>query len=168
MASKVYDILHLLFSIGIIAEAWHLKWRGDHPQEMEDPVETEAEICSVQFRKRWFWSPKESARVTIIAKYTRENGKQVTGQLKTYPVRSQVEMYAPELLNQGTKVQIRYDRKRSHFFDPYFCFADPRYAVPEVSGEPRKVRISYVTLILLSLLILLLSAGMIYLDYFVD
>ncbi len=156
--------IRLAVTIGMLVYIWKLKWKSEHPRPLTDLVETEAEIALIQFRKRWFWSPKEEAKATIYANYSLESGKKYTGQLATYPVRKQLGMYAPELMQKGTKVQIQYERKHRGVF----YFTDPRYTVPEVSGEPRKVRCSYFTLALFSLFITALSVALLLVEYYYD
>lgn len=160
----INSCIHIAASVGVIVYIWYLKWREKHPRVLTDVAETDAEISAVQFQKRWLWSPKEEAKATIYASYLLESGKKVTGQLQTYPVRKQLEMYAPELMQRGTKIQIKYDRKHCR----EFYFTDPRYAIPEVSGEPRKVRIGYFTMTFLSLMILALCAFTFYLTIAYD
>ncbi len=164
MIDLIEAFIRVAVTIGMLVYIWKLKWQSEHPRPLKDPVGTEAEITFVQFRKKWLWSPKEEAKATIYANYSLESGKKYTGQLATYPIRKQLDMYAPELTEKGTKVQIRYERKHRGVF----YFTDPRYAVPEVSGEPRRVRISYFTLALLSLLITALSVALIIVELYFD
>ena len=164
MRAVIEECVHLAVTIWMLIYVWKLKWRTHHPRPLKDLIETEAEIVNVQFRKRWFWSPKEEAKASVYAKYTRENGKPYAGQLATYPVRKNLDMYAPELMQKGTKVQIQYERKHPGVF----YFTDPRYTVPEVSGEPRRVRISYFTLAVYTVFFLILEAILLYITFFYD
>ncbi|MBQ8921293.1 MAG: hypothetical protein IJ060_03920 [Oscillospiraceae bacterium] len=154
MRDVIEECIRSAVTVGMLVYIWKLKWRTHHPRTPEDLIETEAEIANVQFRRRWLWSPKEEARALIYAKFTRENGKPYAAQLATCPIRKQLDMYAPELMQKGTRVQIRYERKHPDVF----YFTDPRYTAPEVSGEPRKVRISYFTLAVFTVFFLVLEA----------
>ena len=158
----VTECLRDCMLFGMIAYAWGLKYRADHPRELTDVAEADAEIVTVQLQKRWLWSPKENASVTIYAQYQSEDGKTRTARLATCPVRGRLDALAPELLEKGTKLRIRYERKhRSVFY-----FADPRYAAEEIAGQPRQPRIGYFGLTLVSLLAAAIIALQIWLVFF--
>ena len=160
MSDIIMLVLRDLMILGMLVYIWVLKYRMTHPRKLTDLVETDAEITSLQFQKRWLWSSKESARVTLYAKYQKENGKITVGQLATYPVRGRLDALAPELLEKGTKIRICYERKRSGVF----YLADPRYASEEIAGTPRQVRIGYFGLTVLTLFMLALMAFLWYLE----
>ena len=144
----------------MVAYVWYLKWRETHPRKIGELTETDAEITAIRFQSR-FLQPKEEDKATVFASYINEKGRKVGAQLATYPVRKQLEFYAPEL-KPGTKVRIQYEKNHPQTF----YFADPRYAAEEVSGQPRHVRISWFGLVLVTLLMFAFLGFLIWLMWY--
>ena len=148
----IFDTLKLVAEVGLLIVVWVQKWQETHPPKPEEMIETEGEIRYVYYKANGL-RPRSQHRAVISVRYINAQGKKVNATLPTSPLRYQIEEYAPEL-NQNMKVRILYSPKRPHSF----YFAEPRYAVPEVSGVPRKPRggwilLGAVTLLLVALLI---------------
>ena len=152
MKSRIIaGILEIAYGIGMIVYAWRRKWQETHPRELGELTEADAVITAVTYQKALL-TPREKERAQIAVQYENAAGKKVYASLSTVPLRHQLEAYAPEL-QKGEAVRILYEPKHPHTF----YFADPRYAAPEVSGEPRKMRVGWVGLTVLTLLFLALT-----------
>ena len=148
----IFDILKIVMAFSVVGEAWYIKWREKHPRKIGETIEADAVILAVTYQRVLF-QPREKQRAQIVVQYQNEAGKKVSAELPTRPVRWQLEQIAPEL-QKDMNVRIRYEKAHPHVF----YFADPRYAAPEVSGEPRKIRGGWFGLILYTLLALFLLA----------
>lgn len=153
MKSRIIaGILEIAYGAGMIVYAWRRKWLETHPREIGELTETDAVITAVTFQKELL-RPREKEKARITVQYIGANGKKVYAELSTVPLRHQLEAYAPEL-QKDAEVRILYEPKRPHTF----YFADPRYAAPEVSGEPKRMRIGWLGLTLITLLFVALMA----------
>lgn len=145
-SSIIIGLLEIAYGFGMIVYAWRRKWLETHPREPGERTETDAVITAVTYQKA-FLRPKEKAPARITVQYVSAAGKTVYATLPTVPLRFQIEAYAPEL-QSGANVRILYEPKHPHTF----YFADPRYAAPEVSGAPRRMRVGWFGLTVITLL----------------
>lgn len=153
------DGMQLVMAAGIVVYAWCRKWQDTHPRKIGELTETDAVITYVQYQ--WeLLRPREQQRAKIGVQYINEAGKKVGAELSTVPIRHQLESLAPEL-KTGEKVRICYEKCRPHIF----YFADPRYAAPEVSGVPKRIRLGWFGLVVVTLLMILLIAFNIFLTW---
>ena len=154
---KAIEIIKMIYAVGLVGYAWYGKWLDTHPRPIGELTETDAEIHSIRYRRRLLHG-RENDPADIAVLYQNEKGKQIYAQLASVPLRKQLEQFAPEL-QAGEKIHILYEKKHPNTF----YFADPRYAAPEVSGEPRRhIRAGWPGLIAATILLIALLVF----DYF--